>query len=99
MAGLEALAELSMMNSPGHPVRAISLKQFKKEEFEIITNSDMIKDQNLVELEIWDYNPKQFTESARVDLLSLYASLKEDKNERVEQALDEVLRGETWYTG
>lgn len=99
VAGLEALAELSMLNPPDHRIRAISLKQFKNEELEIITNSDMIKDQNLVELEIWDYNPKQFTESAHVDLMSLYASLKEDKNERVEQALDEVLRGETWYMG
>ncbi|MCE5196925.1 MAG: MarR family transcriptional regulator [Negativicutes bacterium] len=99
VAGLEALAELSMMNPPGHLVRAISRKQFDKEELEIITNSDIIKDENLVELEIWDYNPKQFTESKYVDMLSLYASLKDDKDERVEQALDEVLRGEPWYTG
>jgi hypothetical protein len=39
-----------------------------------------------------------FSKQSHVDLLSLFASLKEEKDERIEQALEEVLRAESWYT-
>ena len=97
-AGLEALAELSMINPPDHPVGAISRDQFNKQKIEIINDKDLIKDEQLVELQIWDYDPKQFSDTNHVDLLSLYASLKEENDERIEQALEDVLRGEPWYT-
>ncbi|MTI46825.1 MAG: MarR family transcriptional regulator [Firmicutes bacterium] len=97
IAGLDALAELSMINPPGHPVRAISRRQLNKNDFRIIKNKDLVKDQKLVELEVWDYDPKLITDKKHVDPMSLYASLKEKKDERIEQALEEVLRGEIWY--
>jgi hypothetical protein len=97
-AGLDALAELSMINPPNYPVMAVSRNQFNNQEIEIIKNKDLIKDTQLVELQIWDYDPKQFSDTNHVDLLSLYASLKEENDERIEQALEEVLRGESWYT-
>jgi hypothetical protein len=98
VAGLEALSALSMINSPGHPVRAISEEQMKKLDSEIIYNQDMIKDQKYVELEIWKYDPQLFRDKNYVNLFSLYVSLKEEKDERIEQALANILRGETWYT-
>lgn len=97
-AGLDALTGLSMINPPGHPVKAIDRNQLNKEQIEIVKNKDLIKDMQLVELQIWDYDPKLFSDKHHVDLLSLYASLKEETDERVEQALEEVLRGEPWYT-
>ena len=97
-AGLEALAELSMINPPGHPIMAIDINKLNKEQVEIIKNKDLIKDTRPVELELWDYDPGLFSYDGYVDLLSLYASLKEESDERVEQALEEVLRGEPWYT-
>jgi hypothetical protein len=99
IAGLDALAELSMINPPGNPVRAIGRDQFNKQEIKVIKNKDVIKDIRLVELQIWDYDPKQFSNTKYVDLLSLYASLKEKNDERIEHALEEVLRAEPWYTG
>ena len=97
-AGLGALAELSMINPPGHPVMAIDINKLNKEKIEVVKNKDLIKDTKLVELELWDYDPGLFSNNRHVDLLSLYASLKEETDERVEQALEEVLRGEPWYT-
>lgn len=97
-AGLDALAGLSMINPPGHPVMAIDRNKLNKEQIEIVKNKDLIKDTKLAELELWDYDPKLFSNKHHVDLLSLYASLKEETDERVEQALEEVLRGEPWYT-
>jgi len=98
IAGLEALAAISMINPPSYPVRAIGSKWLKKQAIKIIKNRDLIKDQTFVELEIWDYDPKLLTDQTYVDIMSLYASLQEEKDERVEQALEEVLRGEIWST-
>jgi predicted transcriptional regulator len=97
-AGLEALAEVSMINPPGHPVRAVGREQFKTQEFEGIKNKDVINDTQLVELQIWAYDPTQFSHTKHVDLVSLYASLQEEKDERIEHALEEVLQAEPWYT-
>jgi len=98
VAGLDALASLSMINPPDHPVRAIGLEQFNEQRIEIIKNEDLIKDKKLVELQIWDYDPKLCSGKQHVDLFSLFASLREENDERIRQALEEVLRGEPWYT-
>lgn len=97
-AGLDALAELSMINPSGHPVRAMGREQFNTQKIEVVKNKDVIKDTQLVELQIWDYDPTQFSHKKHVDLLSLYASLKEENDERIEHALEEVLQAEPWYT-
>jgi len=96
-AGFDALAKLSMINPPDHEIMAIDTEQFNKQNIEIVRNKDLIKDTQLVELQLWDYNPRLFTNKYHVDILSLYASLKEENDERVEQALEDVLRGEQWY--
>ena len=97
-AGMDALAELSMLNPPDHPIIAIDRNKLNIEQVEAVKNRDLIKDSKLVELELWDYDPGLFSNNGHVDLLSLYASLKDETDERVEQALEEVLRGEPWYT-
>lgn len=97
-AGIDALAELSMINPPDHPIMAIDRNKLNKEQIEVVKNKDLIKDTKLVEVELWDYDPRLFSNKDHVDLLSLYVSLREETDERVEQALEEILRGEPWYT-
>jgi hypothetical protein len=97
IAGLEALALFSMSNPPGHLVRAISRRQLNNADLEIVKNKDIVKDEKLVELQVWDYDPKLFTDKKHVDLMSLYASLNKENDERIEQALEEVLGSEKWY--
>lgn len=98
VAGLEALANLSMLNPPNYKVRAIYEGYLESEDLETIKNEDIINDERLVELQIWGYDPKLFTKKDIVDRVSLYASLKEENDERIEQALEEALGGGTWYT-
>lgn len=86
-----------MLNSPRQRVRAIYIDNFDKESQKIIENQDIINDQNLLELELWTYDPYLFAEGDRLDVASLYASLQENNDERIEQALKEVLREMTWY--
>ena len=86
-----------MINPPGHKVRAIYSADVNKNNLEIVNNKDIIRDNELVELQIWGYDPKIFTDKKIVDVASLYASLKEENDERIEQALEEVLREKKWY--
>ena len=72
---------------------AISRNQFNNQKIDIIKNKDLIKDTQLVELQIRNYDPKYFSDSNRVDILSLYASLKEENDEKVEHALEELNKG------
>lgn len=97
IAGLKALSDLSMINPPKHMVMAIDKKNIKVEQLEIIINKDLIEDNKFIEIELWDYNPMLFSDDEHVDLVSLFASLKEETDERIEQALEEVLQSESWY--
>ena len=62
-------------------------------------NRDRIADEKLTEIEVWSYDPTILSKEKYVDLASLALSLKEINDERVEQALEESLKGETWYMG
>lgn len=98
-AGLEALSMISMMNPPQNPVRAISKERLKSIDPYLIKDRDQIADEKLTEIQVWAYNPMLLSKEKQVDLASLALSLKEINDERVEQALEERLKGETWYTG
>lgn len=87
-----------MINLPDYKVRAIHGESLDKNDLEIIDSNDIIIDKKLVELQIWDCNPKLITKNNIVDPVSLYASLKEEDDERIEHAIDEVLKGKKWYT-
>jgi len=97
IAGLEALSKISMLNPPNHKVRAISSNNFTEQNIRVIINEDIIKDANLVQLEIWNYNPKYFVKNNTVDILSLYLTLKESKDERIEKEIQQLVRKESWY--
>src|SRR5665648_1304812 len=98
-AGLEALSLISMMNPPKNSVVAIDKEGFKKNEHYMIKDKDRIADEKLTEMEVWRYNPILLSYQGKVDIVSLALSLKELNDERVEQALEERLKGESWYTG
>lgn len=99
VAGLEALSMMSMINPPQNPVRAISKERLKNIEPYIVKDRDQIVDKKLTEIQVWHYNPMLLSKEKQVDIASLALSLKEINDERVEQALEERLKGETWYTG
>jgi hypothetical protein len=49
-----------------------------------------------VELELWRYAPDLFASHGRVDRLSLYLSLRETRDERVEAALEQMMEQLPW---
>lgn len=95
-AGLTALARYTMLAEPARPVFAIRSKDWNtlKEHHGV----HIVPPQELqaAEIEIWRYDPGLFAEDGLADRLSVYLSLKDSKDERVEAALAEMLEELRW---
>jgi hypothetical protein len=94
-SGLSALAELTMINPPPVPVFAMGKEDYLKIEPKGLMYVPPGDDPDL-ELEIWNYDPKLFSEHERVDPFSLYLSLRETGDERIEAALEELMEKIKW---
>lgn len=90
-SGYSALAECSMLNAPNVKCYATErISQWK----DVMTNS-LQDSQGQVAVEMWRYNPRKLTTQNIVDELSLALTLREDADERVEEAVEEMLN-ELW---
>lgn len=95
VAGLTALSHLSLLASPPLPVFAASMHQWEiwqKLGFEELPSADGAD----IELEIWHYDPDLFANNNIVDPFSLYLSLKANQDERIEAALEEMMKKIEW---
>lgn len=95
-AGVSALAQCTMLAQPDHPILA-----FSKDEWTALRKAQHIielpaPEPNALEFEVWSYAPSLFAKDGMVDRLSLYLSLKEIQDERVEAALEEMMKGFPW---
>ena len=97
-AGLDALARMSMLNPQKRSVRAISRTEARKLEAQFVKDMDRVRDENLAEIQVWEYNPELLSKNGTVDVLSLALSLGDSNDTRVEQAMTKRLQEETWYT-
>ena len=90
-SGYSALAEYSMLNTPNVSCYAAErISQWK----DVMANS-LYDSQVQVAVEMWRYNPKKLSTRNTVDELSLALALREDADERVEEAVEEMLN-ELW---
>lgn len=92
-AGESALSAYSMLNPP----KISEVAVYKN----VIDRSNIQKaepkweeDTSIVMMELWKYDPFLFSNGASVDPVSLICSLKECEDERVENAIDEMM--EEW---
>jgi hypothetical protein len=95
-SGLSALAHYSKLAEPANPVMALEGQQWKR----IKANDNImildIAEPNACELEIWSYSPDLFSKKRVVDRFSLYLSMREDNDERVQSALVEMMEQVEW---
>ena len=96
VAGLSALAKYSMLAAPKAAVVAVSSNDWKEIRQEVDRVHVAIDDPDALEIEVWTYSPKPFAENNTVDRLSLFLSLKDSKDERVEAALEAMMEGVQW---
>lgn len=94
-AGETALSRQTMLVAPKLPVYAITSKAYKAmvDEWELSETTD--PDQAQAMIEIWSYRPLNIGDGC-VDPISLYLSLKEHPDERVQMSLDELKEKHLW---
>jgi len=95
-AGLTALAYYTMLAEPAKPVFAFCREGWKLLKQRQQVNELPAHEPEALEIEIWSYAPSLFAENQVVDPLSLYLSLKENQDERVEAALEEMMKELRW---
>ncbi len=92
-AGLSALAQLTGLAAPAQSVYATRLLRSRSGRPEGHGGQDRSAKYRL---QTWIYDPAPLAEGHRVDRLSLFLSLREIADERVEKALDELLENMPW---
>lgn len=91
IAGESALALYSMLSPPKQPIYAISSKGWSTAQDIMPVTVSPYPEEAEFQLEIWRYEPKMLANIKTVDPLSLYLSLKETEDERIESALAEMM--------
>lgn len=91
IAGESALALHSMLTPPTQPIYAISSKGWNAAQDIMPVTASPYPEEADFQLEIWRYEPKMLANIKTVDPLSLYLSLKETEDERIESALMEMM--------
>lgn len=95
-SGLSALAGYSTLAEPHVPAVAFAREQAKG-LLDVRGAHELFGAEEAdLEIEVWAYKPTLLADGPTVDRLSLYLSLREDTDERVQSALDEMMRGVTW---
>ena len=91
LAGLSALSAMTMLNQPAITTYAIFGSNTE------LKGIDTLIDENIqVEIQVWRYRPALLSNNpGKVDPLSLIASIRNSEDERIQNAIEELL-GELW---
>ena len=89
-AGTNALADVTMLSEASPEIYAALLMDFRKNgcEFVLLDSADIV-------LQLWRYRPNMLGNNG-IDPLSLALSLKDESDERVQMAIDEMLETFQW---
>ena len=95
ISDINALAFYSDLNNDRHKHYAINHKEFIKLEKEGFIKETSQYDGDY-KIELWRYNPNTLTEIKYVDPLSLYLCFRNDPDERIEMALEQIIEQLAW---
>jgi len=90
LAGESAMGHYTMLAEPTNPVVAIS-KTIAKQYAESLN-----KQYGDIKVEVWKYNPTLLSKTEYVDRLSLFLSMKDNDDERVQMECDTLIEGMQW---
>ncbi len=94
-SGISALSEYTNINSDPIPTYAIKDSVFKKAIINGEATVAQDKDEAMALVELWAYNPA-FANDKLVDELSLFLSMKDDPDERVQKELKRIMDKHPW---
>lgn len=90
MSGINALASYTMLNEENKQCFSMMKKDFKA----LDVMADKQFGQN--EIQIWKYDPQMLSSTGVVDKLSLYLSLKDNEDERIQIELERLIDEMSW---
>lgn len=90
-SGYSALSEYSMLNEDKLQVYASN----NISKWKTYSNEVLFDDNSQIALELYRYDPRKLAINNNVDPISLYLSLKNDEDERVEKELEKMME-EVW---
>lgn len=94
-AGVSALAHYTMIAEPTRRTVALTSGEWKTLQRQGQAVEVQMQDDG-VEVEVWRYNPSLLTREPVVDPLSLYLSLKDTADERVQKELHTLIERALW---
>lgn len=95
-AGQSALAFYTAIAEPNLDSVALSLNNWNAWSRANAPTVLPFPEPGAIEIELWKYRPETFANGTSVDRLSLYLSLKDSVDDRVQIALDELMEGMPW---
>jgi DNA-binding MarR family transcriptional regulator len=95
LSGLSALSEQTMLAEPNRKILAISHIAWNQ-KYRNHTRLTVPAAEARIEVELWRYDPRPCGVAGMVDPLSLYLSFREEQDERIEQAREQLLKGFAW---
>ena len=90
ISGVNALASYTMLNEESRLCWAVTKKEQKT--LAIVTDKQFGEN----EIQVWKYNPKMLSTEGAVDKLSLYLSLKDNEDERIQIELERLINEMSW---
>ena len=87
-AGETLLSEKTMLNPSKLITYAISEKEYDRKKL----NNELVDPSKQVKLELWAYNPRGLVNNGYADDVSVALSFKDNNDERIEEAIDELLK-------
>jgi DNA-binding MarR family transcriptional regulator len=94
-SGLSALSDQTMLAEPNRKVLAISHTDWNR-KYRNSAGAAIPAGDAPIEVELWRYDPRPLGMTGMVDPLSLYLSLRDEQDERVEQAREQLLKEFAW---
>lgn len=92
-AGFSALSHYTRLAGPTRRVCAIPASGHLAKALGLGLRREELGQGDGCEVELWSHDPRFLAEDVHVDRLSLFLSLRDDHDERVEQALKELVEG------
>jgi hypothetical protein len=96
LAGISALSRYSMINDDDFITYATTSAIANNDLGSLITRRSERSADNATELQIWKYDPMLIIQDGYVDRFSLYLSMRDSTDERIQIALEEMMAGVRW---
>ena len=96
LAGMSALSHWTLIAADRLPTYALTLAGFQQALEQGACTVCHDAERATAKIEVWSYQPRPLSEGLMVDPLSLYLTLRDSGDERVQQQLEQLIQGVKW---